>query len=325
MCWSHAHYAASTPSRSVETADTASTFLPSTDSPTAAQQAKCLHSILDNYPTEVVRPLSPPAAPPPVTTSSPHPKPPPAAPPNQTAAPAKPSRHRVKDHNHEKGRLHHGAVVVPHPGKNHLMKRPTHHPPQLKLSKVTHPLPPAKRMKPSSSSAANNRGMYLSPLPHKMSYTSLVEALHKASRGKTQSCSVIPQEHRLPDPHPTSSPPLPHTHPVFLDHFSSLDRRNVPQEFASPPPLMTSLLVSLPRDVFTASVQLRASAADHNYTPVDSNCMSLKLSVPRSLLPSPCVCSGDPLLFCSICASLYHSSCSHGNLCARCAHRQLPT
>ena len=308
------------PSRSAEPADAASTLLPSTDSHTTA---KCLHSILDNYPTQAVRPPSPPASPPhlpPVTTSSPQPKPPPAAPPNRTVAPAKPNRNRVKDHDHEKVRLHRAAVVVPHSGKNHLMKRPAH-PPQLKLSKVSHPLPPAKKMKPSS---ANNRGMYLSPLPHKMSYTSLVEALHKASRGKAQSSSAAPQAHPPPDSHITSSPPPPHTHPVFLDHFSSLDRRNVPQEFASSPQ-MTSLLVSLPRDVFTASVQLRASAADHNYTPVDSNCMSLKLSVPRSLLPSPCVCSGDPLLFCSICASLYHSTCSHGNLCARCAHRQLPT
>ena len=158
-------------------------------------------------------------------------------------------------------------------------------------------------------------GMYLSPLPHKMSYSALLEALHKASR-QPPPPSTLPSD-QTPSPALTTL----HTHPVFLDHFSTLHPHSVPADFLSPP---SSLLVSLPRSNYTAVLAHRAILFEHDYTPVSCGPPpTLPLSLPRSLLSphsphTPAQCSSNKLTFCYTCNSLYHENCSHGNLCPSC-------
>ena len=110
-----------------------------------------------------------------------------------------------------------------------------------------------------------------------------------------------------------------HTHPVFHDHFALLSAEHVPQEFSPP---ITNLLVRLPRAMFGTCMQGRAAARDHCYSR-HSQQTSLKLSVPRSLLRTTCVCSGAPLMFCSMCHALYHVSCTYRNLCPSCCKCQV--
>ena len=211
------------------------------------------------------------------------------------------------------------AVEPPSPEKNHVAR--PHPSPRSSLSRVVGRNHQMTAKKPRT--AGKGGSMYLSPLPHKMSYSSIIEALHKASRPHKS----LP--HQTPHPcstDPSSSPPTLHSHPVFLDHFSTLHAHSVPTEFLSSPPPSppAALLVSLPRSLHAVAVGHRAALSDHNYTPIVSDPPpTLPLSVPRSLLPlpSPCLCSSHKFTLCSTCNSLYHVNCSHGNLCPTCTRK----
>lgn len=167
-----------------------------------------------------------------------------------------------------------------------------------------------------SNKNQSNRSMYLSPLPHKMSYAALIAALHKASRNTTTTTK------RSYTPTPSSSSTL-HNHSVYLDHFSTLHASSVPMTFLSP---SSSLIVSLPRSLHTTLLIQRSIQSDHNYTPLTA---TLPLSLPRSLLMTSSstipssphtfnLCFSQRLTLCSTCNSLYHVNCSHGNLCPSC-------
>ena len=157
-----------------------------------------------------------------------------------------------------------------------------------------------------------NKSMFLSPLPHKMSYAALIDALHKASQQSSPHHLAVTS-----DP----SPPAQHSHSVFHDHFSTLRASSVPTCFLSSP-----LLVSLPRSLLTNLLRQRAISSEHNYTPFtsDPHLKSLPLSLPRAFLPSSppshssAACSSQRLTLCSTCNALYHLDCSHGNLCPSC-------
>ena len=185
----------------------------------------------------------------------------------------------------------------------------------------------------SNKNEITSRAMFLSPLPHKMSYAALLSALQKASR-HNHTTALRPSS-------PTPFTPTPHSHPVFLDHYSTLHASSVPEAFLSSPPSSSSpppstpLLLSLPRSLHTAVLAKRAVLSDHNYTPIPSHPSqpTLPLSLPRSLLtsssssPPPhtsCVCTSRRLTLCSTCNSLYHVNCSHGNLCPSCVVSRTP-
>ncbi|CAI8043400.1 hypothetical protein GBAR_LOCUS24074 [Geodia barretti] len=171
----------------------------------------------------------------------------------------------------------------------------------------------------SNKNRISSRSSFLSPLPHKMSYTALIDALHKASRNNNTSWAL----HLYANPANSDVSPLhvQHTNSVFHDHFSTLASPSVPSAFLSSYPLV----VSLPLSLHTNLLRQRVVLSDHNYTPLtsDSQPASLPLSLPRSLLPSPpphtlSSCSSRKLALCSTCNSLYHLNCSHGNLCPSC-------
>ena len=286
--------------------------------------SQCLTSILAGYH---------PAPPPPLTTlpslpltTSPPPPTGKPSPPERTARAAprssgsrrsvksRPDRsvglrsaaHRVGGRKRGEPGQTHQPLHIPH-GRNHSTAPP---PPT--------PRPHLNHSIPSHKTRAEDC-MYLSPLPHKMSYAALIEALHKASRS-----------HKPPAPPPSTCDPTPslptlHSHPVYLDHFSTLHPHSVPLSFfPAPPPTPPSFLVSLPRSLYTSAVSQRAAFSDHNYTPINPDPPpTLPLSLPRALLSSSssCVCSSQKLMFCSSCNSLYHLNCSHGNLCSSCTGR----
>ena len=174
----------------------------------------------------------------------------------------------------------------------------------------------------------SDRCTYLSPLPHKMSYVTLLDALHRASR-----------HHTTPVTGPTTISPSPlitHTHSVFLDHFSTLHADSVPVRFLTslPSPPSSELVVSLPRYHYTALCASHAILSEHNYTPLNPHPPTLPLSLPRSFLPPPPPhlathssqeCVAYKLTQCSTCNALYHGNCSHGNLCPSCTRRHALT
>ena len=182
-------------------------------------------------------------------------------------------------------------------------------------------LSPGRRLAGRNHQIRHTKSAFLSPLPHKMSYAALIDALHKASRQNTPTTPNVNSDLSLPPPH---------SHSVFLDHFSTFAAHSVPLEFISHPHTPSStpsppLLVSLPRSLHTDILQHRAFHSDHNYTPLTSDhCLAtLPLSLPRLCVPtetphSSVSCSSRRLSLCSTCNSLFHLSCSHGNLCPSC-------
>ena len=328
--------------------DNSNVFFPSESAPTP-QLSLCLHSILDSYcrctpplPPSPPRPVTPPQSP--GHTPSWKKAPPTEAVVQERAANRRPSsrrsskarlsraggklpRHRHRDRKAapcvtvRTDTIDSRVVAALSPEKNHVAKPANPSPSRDLQVNKSHRMASAKKARLSAGKA-----VFLSPLPHKMSYVALVDALHKASR-PNQTPLLPPPSCSASDPCPTTSPPTQHSHPVFLDHFSSLASHSLPQSFTRPPsPPPSSLPVSLPLSLYSTAVRRRAALSDHNYTPMDSVPGSLPLSLPRSLLPpSPCVCSVHRLTFCSTCNSLYHGSCSHGNLCPTCTQRQTLT
>ena len=188
----------------------------------------------------------------------------------------------------------------PTPQNNCIRNRRTH---QLscklrKTMKASKQKPVVKRL----GSIHTRKAYQLTPLPPKTPFQTLLLALAQSSQPN-------------PPPTPTKyvAPPA-HPHPVFHDHFALLSAEHVPDEFSAP---ITNLLVRLPRTLYATCMQGRIVTRDHCYTGLPDTA-SLKLSVPRSLLRTTCVCSGAPLVFCSMCHALYHISCTHRSLCPSC-------
>ena len=167
-----------------------------------------------------------------------------------------------------------------------------------KTMKASKQKPVVKRL----GSIHTRKAYQLTPLPPKTPFQTLLLALAQSSQPN-------------PPPTPTKyvAPPA-HPHPVFHDHFALLSAEHVPDEFSAP---ITNLLVRLPRTLYATCMQGRVVTRDHCYTGLPDTA-SLKLSVPRSLLRTTCVCSGAPLVFCSMCHALYHISCTHRSLCPSC-------
>jgi hypothetical protein len=184
----------------------------------------------------------------------------------------------------------------------------------------------------------SNPGQFLTLLPPRTPYQSLLLALSQASKGKSLlsteddaaplSCHSSPS--LQPDQQPISTSN--HAHSVFHDHFALLNSSHVPSEFSPP---VTSLSLQLPIDMYAACIRTRVAREEHSYAKppellchrsieeMNSQQLNLKLSLPRSLLQStetmsPCGCDRGALVFCSSCRSLYHSTCSSGTLCTNC-------
>lgn len=177
-------------------------------------------------------------------------------------------------------------------------------------------------------------GQYLSRLPPRTPYQSLLLALSQASKPvKTPPLGgTSPQQQYIP-------PSTTHTHSVFHDHFALLSDTHVPSEFAAP---VKSLPLQLPIRLYTSCMCGRVAQAEHSYAKAssesdynvpsgqdvvpreeaDSKQFNLKLSLPRSLLHASesemCGCDKGPLVFCTQCHSLYHSVCSSSTMCSTC-------
>ena len=196
-------------------------------------------------------------------------------------------------------------------------------------------------------------GQYLTRLPPKLPYQTLLSALEQASKDNTAiknkndtSATIITSY---------TPPSHQHNHSVFHDHFSLLSNEHVPTEFSLP---ITSLPIKLPRDMYHTCLRAKVVRQEHSYSKpstTGSNSGSesvtvtppshlhqlvqkkqpqeqrhrelsvagLKLSLPRSLIRTKenCECDGRALVFCSRCHSLYHTECvgsSGGTLCPRC-------
>ena len=212
----------------------------------------------------------------------------------------------------------HKQLSPPHERRSSKPRPPRPHPPLgVKREPVQNCIPPPAKRVPARNHMVLSKSSFLSPLPHKMSYSSLIDALHKASRHCRTPSLVV-----------TSDPSMPtqHSHSVFLDHFSTFSSVSVPSAFLSSLPAQP-LVVSLPSSFLNNLLRHRAVLSEHNYTPFSSDPRknSLQLSLPRSLLPSPSLsrhlsCSSSRrLTLCSTCNSLYHISCSQGNLCPTCS------
>ena len=201
---------------------------------------------------------------------------------------------------------------------------------KLKTSKVI------EQLKLNSHHAArlSNPGQFLTLLPPRTPYQTLLVALSQASKGSI----ALPSNDDVSSPSSSSVSPPPeqqcsattrHTHSVFHDHFALLKNRHIPSEFSPP---VTSLALQLPIDIYASCVRARVTREEHSYAKAPELCrkddansqqLNLKLSLPRSLLQSnetasPCGCDRGALVFCSSCRSLYHSTCSSGTLCTNC-------
>ena len=174
---------------------------------------------------------------------------------------------------------------------------------------------------------------FLSHLPPRTPYQTLLIALTKAckpnkavlySRGISHSLNSHPftKQNSLSSPN-SSSQVAPHTHSVYLDHFSTLAEAHVPLEFSYP---VVSLPIHFPIKVYESYQCGKQIQEEHSYIHRTKGSagkmkkrMHFKLSVPRSILKkNDCMCEKGPLVFCSRCRSLYHSLCNTRTLCQSC-------
>eukprot|EP00731_Ephydatia_muelleri_P031559 Em0023g66a len=201
--------------------------------------------------------------------------------------------------------------LIVKPDKNHIIncvKRST----PVKPSRGTkHMLKniSSKKLKKVLQLEQDTKSAMLTSLPPKTSYQSLLTALHQACK-EPSSLPASSLDAFVPSP-------CHHEHCVFHDHFSTLSAQHVPLEFSDP---VTSLPVSIPRELHTRHMLTQVVTREHSYAErTQSQPLSFKLSVPRSLLTGACVCDGVALLFCAQCHSMYHASCTLGSLCPACA------
>ena len=159
----------------------------------------------------------------------------------------------------------------------------------------------------------------LTRLPPKMSYQLVLGNLTQASKPNETVPSTDLQQ--ITTYIPSS---VEHKHPVFHDHFALLSREHIPTEFAN---RAVSLPVSLPLELYSNCMQSKSIISEHSYArtckstqPGELSNNTLTLSLPRTLLETRdnCMCDKQPLVFCSQCRSLYHSTCTDTSLCPTC-------
>ena len=244
-----------------------------------------------------------------------------------------------------------GVSTVGTQRKNHVVKKPSQKvslPALLgKTGKVSKVTTPAKnsvakmkssriieqlKLNSSLSKTSPNSGRYLTRLPPRTPYQTLLLALSQASKPtKVPPHGIV----STPPPQQQYNPPSNmHTHSIFHDHFALLSDSHVPSEFASP---VTSLPLRLPISAYNSYLCARLTQTEHSYAKSldsahneefkggrvekDSQQLNLKLSVPRSLLQTSenCGCDKDALVLCCRCHSLYHSVCSNtSTFCSTC-------
>ena len=202
--------------------------------------------------------------------------------------------------------------LIVKPDKNHIIncvKRSTSSDKPSRGAKHVLKKMSSKKLKKVLQLEQDTKSAMLTSLPPKTSYQSLLTALHQACK-EPSSVPASSLDAFVP-------PPCHHEHCVFHDHFATLSAQHVPLEFSD---LVTSLPVSIPRELHTRHMLTRIVTREHSYVErTQSEPLSFKLSVPRSLLTGACVCDGVALLFCAQCHSMYHASCTLGSLCPACA------
>ena len=192
-------------------------------------------------------------------------------------------------------------------------------------------------------------GQYLTRLPPKLPYQTLLSALEQASRDNATAAIKNKNDASATTIITSYTPPShQHNHSVFHDHFSLLSNEHIPTEFSLP---ITSLPIQLPQDMYRTCLRAKVVRQEHSYCkqsttggsnhsssesvtakpPVSSSHLhqlvqkkqpqeqrhrevsvaGLKLSLPRSLIRTRenCECDGRALVFCSRCHSLYHTEC----------------
>ena len=115
-------------------------------------------------------------------------------------------------------------------------------------------------------------GLYLTRLPPKLPYQTLLSALEQASKDNTAL-----KNKNTDAPTTTAAaaaaaatvitsytpPSHQHNHSVFHDHFSLLSSEHVPTEFSLP---ITSLPIKLPRDMYHTCLRAKIVLEEHSYS-----------------------------------------------------------
>ena len=154
-------------------------------------------------------------------------------------------------------------------------------------------------------------GQYLTRLPPKLPYQTLLSALEQASKENTATKVVSTLTRCTP-------PSKQHTHSVFHDHFSLLSGEHVPIEFCLP---IKNLTIKLSREIYVTCLRAQLVRREHSYSKTAS--AELKLSLPRSKIRTKenRDVGGKTFVLCSKCYSLYHTDCIsyERTLCPSCA------
>jgi hypothetical protein len=109
-------------------------------------------------------------------------------------------------------------------------------------------------------------GQYLTRLPPKLPYQTLLSALEQASKDNT---AILKNKNDASATAATAlitsyTPPShQHNHSVFHDHFSLLSDEHVPTEFSLP---ITSLPIKLPRDMYRTCLRAKVVLEEHSYS-----------------------------------------------------------
>ena len=108
-------------------------------------------------------------------------------------------------------------------------------------------------------------GQYLTRLPPKLPYQTLLSALEQASKDNT---ATLKNKNDASAAAATTiittyTPPShQHSHSVFHDHFSLLSNEHVPSEFSLP---ITSLPIKLPQDMYHTCLRAKVVRQEHSY------------------------------------------------------------
>ena len=107
-------------------------------------------------------------------------------------------------------------------------------------------------------------GLYLTRLPPKLPYQTLLSALEQASKDNTALKNKNTDAPTTATVITSYTPPShQHNHSVFHDHFSLLSNEHVPTEFSLP---ITSLPIKLPRDMYRTCLRAKVVLEEHSYS-----------------------------------------------------------
>ena len=107
-------------------------------------------------------------------------------------------------------------------------------------------------------------GLYLTRLPPKLPYQTLLSALEQASKDNNALKNKNTDAPTAATVITSYTPPShQHNHSVFHDHFSLLSNEHVPTEFSLP---ITSLPIKLPRDMYRTCLRAKVVLEEHSYS-----------------------------------------------------------